>query len=68
MEGMEQEEWMGHFKYFFENITENQNLLVEKILQMKESTLKKMGARRDKEQQRNGHNYSNQQHEASFGY
>ena len=41
---------------------------MEKILQMKESTLKKMGARREKEErQRNGLS-NQQQHEASFGY
>lgn len=56
---------MNQFKYFFENITENQNVLTEKILQMKESTLKKMGARKgDSKVEGNGAS----QHEASFGY
>ncbi len=64
VEGMG-EEGVRQFKYLFENVTENHNILVEKVVLMKESTLKKMGARR--QHQKSSVTTPNQQ-EASFGY
>ena len=38
--------WMDSFKYFLENVTEIQKALIEKLLLMKDSTVKKMGLQR----------------------
>ena len=42
-ENMSQEDWIRSYKELFENISEIQNMLMEKLYVMKESTFKKMG-------------------------